>query len=100
MKRERQSMRVTSYSTQPNGLRIETSEGTLQLIAYTANIVHVRYTWELSPSAQQSLMIVAQPVPGVVYEVQETPHMLTFTTSALEIQIQKETAAFSYRDRQ
>ena len=45
-------------------------------------------------------MIVAQPVPGIAYEVQETPHMLIFTTSAIEIQIQKETAAFVYRDRQ
>ena len=92
-------MRVTSYHTQPNGLRIETSEGTLHLIAYTANIVRIRYTWELSPSAQESLMVVAQPALGVACEVQETPHMLIFTTSAVEIQIQKETAAFVYRDR-
>ncbi|MGA7411282.1 MAG: hypothetical protein WBW33_12405, partial [Bryobacteraceae bacterium] len=69
-------MRVTSYHTQPNGLRIETSEGTLHLIAYTANIVRIRYTWELSPSAQESLMVVAQPALGVACEVQETPHML------------------------
>ncbi len=93
-------MRVTSYHTQPNGLCIETTEGILQLIAYTANIVRVRYAWEPSPSPLESLMIVAQPMPGVAYEVQETPLLLIFTTSAIEIQIQKETAAFVYCDRQ
>src|SRR5579883_1376592 len=93
-------MRVTSYQTQSNDLRIETTEGTLQLIAYTASIVRVRYTQELSPSARESLMIVAPPLPGVTCKVQETPDMLIFTTSAIEIQIQKETAAFVYRDCQ
>ncbi len=93
-------MKVTSYSTQPNGLCIETTEGTLQLIPYAPNIVRVRYAPEPFPSARESLMIVAQPLPGIAYEVQEMPHMLTFTTSAIEIQVQKETAAFVYRDRQ
>src|SRR5579883_916701 len=93
-------MRVTSYQTQSNDLRIETTEGTLQLIAYTASIVRVRYTQELSPSSRESLMIVAPPLPGVTCKVQETPDMLIFTTSAIEIQIQKETAAFVYRDCQ
>ncbi|HET8842636.1 MAG TPA: TIM-barrel domain-containing protein, partial [Ktedonobacteraceae bacterium] len=94
------SMRVTAYQTQPNGLRIETTAGTLQLIAYTANIVRICYALEPTPSTLDSLMIVAQPSPGIACEVQETPHMLIFTTSAIEIQIQKETAAFVYRDRQ
>ncbi len=93
-------MRVISYHTQPNGLRIETSEGTLQLVAYTSSIVRVRYAWEPLPSTGESLMIVAQPVPGIAYEVQETPLMLIFTTAAIEIQIQKETGAFVYRNRQ
>ena len=93
-------MRVTSYRTQPSGLCIETSEGTLQLIVYTANIVRVRYALEQSPPAQESLMIVAQPVPETAFEVHETSHMIILTTSAIEIQIQKETAAFVYRDRQ
>lgn len=44
-------------------------------------------------------MIVAQPQSGIAYEVQETPHLLIFSTSAIEIQIQKETTAFIYRDR-
>lgn len=43
-------MRVTSYHAQPDGLRIETTEGTLQLVAYTASIVRVRYAWEPPPS--------------------------------------------------
>src|SRR5690349_9918221 len=94
-----QPMRVNSYQRQPNGLRIETTEGTLQLIVYTANIVRVRYAWELTPSARESMMIVAQPVPEVEHEVQETPHMLIFATSAIEIQILKETTSFVYRDR-
>lgn len=93
-------MRVTSYQTQPDGLRIETSEGVLQLIAYTTSIVRVRYFRASSPPAQESLMIVAQPRPGVVYEMHETPDTLIFSTVALEIQIQKESAAFVYYDRQ
>lgn len=93
-------MRVTSYHTLPHGLRIETSEGVVQLITYTPNIVRVRYALEPSPSAQKSLMIVAQPGPGKAYEVHETSQQLTFSTSALEIQIQKATAAFTYLDRQ
>src|SRR5438477_4299402 len=93
-------MRVTSYHTQPNGLRIETTEGNLQLIAYTAHIVRVRYARQPPPSAWESLMIVAQPVPGIAYEMIETPRTLVFATSSIEIQIQKETAAFVYRDRQ
>ena len=45
-------------------------------------------------------MIVAQPLPETAFEVQETEQMLVLTTSALEIQVQKATAALTYRDRQ
>src|SRR5581483_5572396 len=93
-------LKMTSYSTQPEGLCIETNEGRLQLVPYAANIIRVRYTFEPPLPARESLMIVAQPVPGIAFEVQETPHMLVFTTSAIEIQIQKETTAFVYCDRQ
>jgi hypothetical protein len=82
-------MRVSSYHTQPSGLRVETSEGTLQLIPYTPNIVRVRYALQPPPSERESLMIVAQPAQGSIYQVQETAHLLIFTTSVIEIQIQK-----------
>lgn len=93
-------MRVTSYCTLPSGLHIETSDGTLQLIAYSATIIRVRYARESSSAARESLMIMSQPLPGVAYKVQETARMLIFATPAIEIQIHKETAAFVYVDRQ
>lgn len=93
-------MSVTSYQIQPNGLSLETSQGILQLIAYTSSIVRVRYSLASTPATQESLMIVAQPLPEVTCAVQETAHTLIFTTDALAIEIQKETAAFVYRDRQ
>lgn len=93
-------MRVTSYQKTPNGLSIETAQGTIQLIPYTANIIRVLCTWEQSASLPESLMIVIAPAGGVGYEVQETPQTIIFLTSAVEIQVQKETAALAYFDRQ
>jgi alpha-D-xyloside xylohydrolase len=94
------SMKMISYHTTPNGLSIETSQGTIQLIPYTANIIRVLSTWEPSASLPESLMIVTASESGVEYEVQETLQTISLLTSAVEVQIQKETAAFAYFDRQ
>ncbi len=97
--REELTMKVISYQKQWDGLDLETSQGMLKLLPYTAEIIRVLYTWKEHIALKESLMIVAESVSWAAFEVQETPQRIIFTTSALEIQIQKETAALTYFDR-
>ena len=86
------------YSRLPDSVLIETAEGLIKLTPYSAEIVRVRYTLGRTFSAQASLMIVAQAPAPVDFTIRETDHCLSVSTAALSIQINKQTAAFTYLD--
>ncbi len=91
-------MLILNYSLQPDGLYLQCSQGRLALTPYTSRSVRVRYTLGEQFSAQQSLIVVAQPVAGVSFTVAETPEHLLFSTPELVIEINRQTGAFTYRD--
>jgi alpha-D-xyloside xylohydrolase len=82
----------------PDSVLIETVEGLIKLTPYSAEIVRVRYTLERTFSAQASLMIVSQAPAPVDFTIRETEESLFVSTAALSIQINKQTAAFTYLD--
>jgi alpha-D-xyloside xylohydrolase len=91
-------MNLLNYLEQPNGLLLETSCGRLKLIAYSPNIIHVRYTLEPEFSQKESLMVIPQDKTPINTVVQETSDSLVFSTTDLAIRINRKTMAFTYLD--
>ena len=91
-------MKLINYTSQPNGLRLETSQGLIDLTAYSADIIRIRYTLKSIFSPVKSLTVVADPQNPVEVAVQETNEALFFSTTHLSIQINRNTLAFTYRD--
>ena len=91
-------MKLLNFISQPNGLRLETSHGLIDLTAYSADIVRIRYTLGPEFSPQKSLMIVSAAQNPVKVSVQQTNEALIFSTTKLSIQINRNTLAFTYRD--
>ena len=91
-------MNLFNFTAQPNGLRLETAQGLIDLTAYSPEIIRIRYTLEPVFSPNKSLMIVSEAQNPVEVSFQETTKALFFTTSKLSIQIDRDTLAFTYRD--
>jgi hypothetical protein len=91
-------MKLFNFTVQPNGLQLETSRGLIDLIAYSSDVVRIRYTLEPVLSPKKSLMVVSEAQNRVDVSVQETTEALIFSTSKLSIQINRSTLAFTYRD--
>ncbi len=91
-------MQLTSHLVEPDGLLITTTTGQIKLSPCTSRIVQVRYTLEAEFSRVESLMVVPQAQEPVAFKVRETADSLSFSTGQLIIQINKQTAAFTYLD--
>lgn len=92
-------MASLTYTVQADGLAIQCGQGRLALTPYTPASIRVRYSLRPSFNDRPSLMVAARPEP-VPFGVAETAEGLVFSTSALAIVIDWQTAAFSYRDSQ
>src|SRR5512144_1698364 len=93
-------MPILTYSIQSHELSIHTDHGYLALTPYTPRLIRIRYNLQPEFSSKASLIVTAQPDPAVPFQVQETPDSLLFSTSAMTIAIDRQTTAFTYRDRQ
>jgi alpha-D-xyloside xylohydrolase len=91
-------MKLLNFTAQRNNLRLETSCGLIDLTAYSADIIRIRYTLEPVFSPKKSLMVIAEAQNPVEVSIQETAEALFFSTSKLSIQINRDTLAFTYRD--
>ncbi len=91
-------MTTLTYQIRDDGLYLHTGRGMLALTPYTARAVRVRYTLRDAFSTRESLMVTAQPA-AIPFTVTETPEKLVFATDALAIEIDRQTAAFTYRDQ-
>ena len=91
-------MKLFNFTAQPNGLRLETSQGLIDLTAYSPDIIRIRYTLDPAFSFQKSLMVVSEAQNPVNFSIQETTDALFFSTSKLTVQIDRSTLAFTYRD--
>ena len=93
-------MSTLTYEVRPDGLYIHRDRGWLALTPYTPRAIRVRYTLKPEFSARPSLIVVSQPEADICFSVAETPDSLLFTTSELIIEIDRQSAAFTYRDNQ
>ena len=91
-------MKLLNYTAQPNGLRLETSQGLIGLTAYAPDVIRVHYTLEPEFSAQKSLMVLPGAQKLAETSVRETTEAIFFSTSKLTVQIDRSTLAFTYRD--
>ncbi len=92
-------MPVLTYQLRDDGLYLHTDRGLLMaLTPYTARAVRVRCTLRDTFSTRESLMVTARPA-AIPFTVAETPERLVFATDELVIEIDRQTAAFTYRDR-
>ena len=91
-------MKLHNFTAQPNGLRLETSQGLIDLTAYSPDIIRIRYTLEPIFSPVKSLTVIAEAQNPVDVSVHETTDALFFSTTKLSIQINRNTLAFTYRD--
>ncbi len=91
-------MPALRHTLQPDELILELGEGRMALTPVTPRVVRVRYTTRPAFSSRQSLMVVPQRAEHVPFTVRETPEYITFSTSTLTIDIDRQTAAFTYRD--
>ena len=91
-------MKILNYTAQSNRLRLETSQGLIDLTAYSPDVIRIRYTLEPQFSTQKSLMVLPGAQKPAEVSVRETPQALFFSTSKLTIQIDRSTLAFTYRD--
>jgi len=91
-------MKLLNYTAQPNGLRLVTSRGLIDLTAYSPDIVRIRYTLGPAFSPKQSLMILSEAQNPVEATLRETAEALFLSTSKLSIQIDRNTLAFTYLD--
>jgi alpha-D-xyloside xylohydrolase len=93
-------MPILSYSTLPDGLYFHTDRGWFALLPYTPHLIRVRYSLNPDFSTMESPMVVVQPDPEVRFTLQETSTSLIFSTSAVTVSIDRQTAAFTYCDQQ
>jgi alpha-D-xyloside xylohydrolase len=91
-------MKRNHFTAQPNGLQLETSQGLIDLTAYSPEIIRIRYTIEPVFSPNKSLLVVTAAQNPVEVSIQETSEALIFSTTKLSIQIDRNTLAFTYRD--
>jgi len=92
-------MPILTYSIQPHALAIQTDCGYLALTPYTPRAIRVRYSLKPEFSQKPSLVVIAPPDLNAPFAVQETPERLLFATSEIAIAIDRQTAAFTYTDR-
>ncbi len=91
-------MPILTHALQLHELIIHTDHGHLALTPYTSRVIRVRYNLQPEFSAAASLIVTAQPDPTVEFHLQETPNSLLFSTSAITIEIDRRTLAFTYRN--
>lgn len=87
-----------TYSLRENEVRLHTRQGCISLTLYTSRTVRVRYTLRDEFNNAESLMVVARPDADVRFEVREEPDCLIFSTAELTIEVNRHSAAFTYRD--
>jgi alpha-D-xyloside xylohydrolase len=94
------SREIVSWEVAADGLLLRTPSGLIALEARTARTVRVRATMEPDLSRRPSLLVSADAAaaPGVPFDVVEEPSAICFSTSAVTIEIDRRTSAFTYRD--
>lgn len=89
-------MKVVSHTTYQDYLIVNSTDGTMKITPYKASIIRVQYTLEDQFVTSDSLMIEQDRQEQVDFSVIEDDQLIIFATNDLQIQINKQTAAFTY----
>ena len=91
-------MSVLSYTMQEDHLRLDCSKGSMMIIPYKSSIIRIRYTLDKQFGEKESLMVEQNTQQQVYFSVDETDLLITLSTDEMQVQINKETVAFTYTD--
>ena len=91
--------RILSYEVDAARLTIRTDQGLIALEPRTPRTIRIRYTAEDELSRKPSLTVTAEAAatPAVAFQVHELPESLVLSTAMLSVEIDRQTAAFTYR---
>ena len=94
-------MKIINHELLPCALLLKTNMGEIKIIPYSESMIRIVYERELTDKSDldQSLMVCAKANPKIKWNCREDDQNLYFETSALSIQVNRETASFTYRDR-
>ena len=91
---------ILSHVSDASRLTIRTNQGLIALEPRSARTIRIRYTREDELSRKPSLTVTPPPddAPPVAFRVEDLPEALVLSTGALSVAIDRQTAAFTYRD--
>ncbi len=91
---------ILSHDVDASRLTIRTDQGLIALEPRSARTIRIRYTREDELSRKPSLTVTPPPADAlpVAFRVEDLPEALVLSTDALSIAIDRQTAAFTYRD--
>ncbi|SFL93192.1 alpha-D-xyloside xylohydrolase [Gracilibacillus orientalis] len=91
-------MEVVNYIQQKDHLLLEGRTGLMKIIPYTKSIIRIRYTLENQFSEEESFFVEPDTQKNMEYSVEEKENTIIFSTRKVHIHINKNNAAFTYKD--
>ncbi|OAS89080.1 MULTISPECIES: TIM-barrel domain-containing protein [Metabacillus] len=91
-------MQVVQYKRHEDHLLIECTNGMIKITPYTNSIIRIRYTVEKEIGIKESLIVETNAQEPVLFSVNETDNGIKFSTSDVQIEINKQTCALTYTD--
>lgn len=91
-------MRLCGFNKENGYLLLETIRGKMLLKPYADNIIRIRYTRRAEFSSIPSLMTVWDGEEAVEWRVEEDQDTVRLLTGELQVEISRETCAFTYKD--
>jgi alpha-D-xyloside xylohydrolase len=92
-------MQFINTTKQPGELTLQAVSGRLNLTAYSPRIIRVRYSVNTEFSDKESLMIVCESRSQTGTTIEETTDAIFFKTSEITVQINRQTLALKYFDK-
>ena len=92
-------MRILSHVADDRGLTLRTDHGMVSITPVTSRTVRIRYTLEAEFSRKPSLTVLPEALAGppVAFVVEDGDAGLKLSTDALVVEIDRATAALTYR---
>ena len=91
--------RIVSHLVTHQGLTVHLDHGLISVVPVTNRTFRIRYTLADAFSQQHSLTVLSERLQSPVsFDVDEREDALVIGTDALSIEMDRETAAFAYRD--
>jgi alpha-D-xyloside xylohydrolase len=90
-------MTIASWATDADGLTLDSSAGKIRVEVIDDSIIHVLHTRANQFGPQPSLIVLPQK-PAGTWNVSDEPDAIVLRTTALQLRINRESAAFTWLD--